>query len=156
MTYHELYKGPRPLEGEAERAPTLPVIELQSLNPRDILWKWCETEELLGTRGSVFPRKFSSAEAEGLLDTRLHDWAQRQIVAHQRENRLRGVNLFRLVRKKIWRDAGEFRFCDSPAEQQAFDKALRLLGHCRDSLMDLIYERLCAYLTQCAERDRTL
>jgi len=156
MSRHELGK-PLSAPGDDDSRPiAMPVIQLDSLGPRDMLWKWCETEELLGTRGSVFPRKFSSANAEGVLDTRLHDWVQRQIVLHQRENRLQGVNLFRLVRKKIWRDAGEFRFCDTPAEQQAFDKALRYLGQCRETLIDLIFDRLCRYLESCAERDRTL
>ena len=132
------------------------TIDLQSVSPSDMLWKWCEAEELLGTRGAVFPGKFSPADAEGVLDTRLHDWVQRQISAHQHERRLQGVNLFRLVRKKVWKDAGEFRFCDSPPEQQAFDKALRYLGSCRDALIDLIYDRLCDYLADCAKRDGAL
>jgi hypothetical protein len=121
-----------------------------------MLWKWCDVEELLGTRGSVFPAKFSPAGADGFLDTRLHDWVQRQMAAHQRERRLHGVNIFRLVRKKVWKDVGEFRFCESPAEQQAFDKALRFLGYGRDALIDLIYDRLCDYLTECAKRDHAI
>lgn len=134
----------------------LSAIELESISPADMLWRWCEVEELLGTRGSVFPGKYSSADADGALDTRLHDWVQRQIAAHRNDRRLQGVNLFRLVRKKVWKDAGEFRFCDSPIEQQAFDKALRFVGCCRDALIDLIYDRLCGYLVECAKRDRAI
>lgn len=135
--------------------PPAPV-DLTKLSPQDLLWKWCETEELLGTRGSVFPNKFSPASAEGNLDTRVHDWVQKQVAAHQRERRLQGLNLFRLVRKRVWKDAGEFRFCEHPAEQQAFDKALRYLGVNRDGLIDSLIGRLCADLAVAARRDRTI
>jgi hypothetical protein len=157
MTHHVGNRRRLVTEGESEPVvrPLAP-IDLQKMCPKDMLWKWCETEELLGTRGAVFPSKFSPSTAEGMLDTRLHDWVQRQVSAFQRCHTLQGLNLFRLVRKRVWKDAGEFRFCDHPSEQQAFDRALRYMGTNRDGLIDSIYRRLCDALSEAALRDKTL
>ncbi len=140
-----------------EGAPEAPSsIDLSAIGPADMVWHWCEVEELQGTRGATFPSRFSAQATDGYLDTRLHDWVDRRLAEVGARTHLRGINVRRLARKVVWSEHEPWRWCEDVCQEQGAARVLRVLQIAPEIAVLRVFREITEHLAECAKRDRRL